>query len=77
MKKEGLAAMVRCNVHYYYCIFLANFPIVNPCTNMEKQTMTYVIVTQISLLYSGLIDSAKAMEIPPRNPPQVKIKIVF
>jgi hypothetical protein len=35
------------------------------------------MVTQMSLLYSGLIDSASAIEIPPLNPPHVKINIVL
>ena len=60
-----------------YCILFANFPIVIPWTKIEKQTITYVMVTQISLLNSGAMDKASAIEIPPLRPPQVKIRIVF
>ena len=48
-----------------------------PWTSIEKHTIIYVMVTQISLLNSGLIDRASAIEMPPLNPPHVRIPRVF
>jgi hypothetical protein len=45
--------MAEINNGWFTAFFFANFPIVIPWTKIEKQTITYVIVTQISLQSDG------------------------